>query len=194
MASGPSKQELEMYWNNSRQYFDELAKHYQETDPQYYKQFILPFYNNPFQNTYTAQNKRSGSKSALMFVVIGFVVVMGVGAAVLFFLLSDSSTEFIEEQTKKIEESVSGKDIKEFETIGKDSAKNKDQKETLAEEEEDSEGLSSEDHFIVGSKKIAEKDYDKAEYHLKKVKKGTQYYEQSQQLLKNMKYLRKFAK
>lgn len=194
MASGPSKQELEMYWNNSRQYFDELAKHYQETDPQYYKQNILPFYNNPFQNTYSAQNKTSGSKAAALFVVIGLVAVLGVGAAVVFFLLRDSSTEFIEKQTQKIEESISGKDVKEFETIEKDPKENiKDPKETVIDEE-DSDGLDSEDHFIIGSKKISEKDYDKAEYHFKKVKKGTQYYEQSQQLLKNMKYLRKYAK
>jgi hypothetical protein len=194
MASGPSKQELEMYWNNSRQYFDELAKHYQETDPEYYKKHILPFYNNPFQNTYSAQNKTSGSRAAVMFVLITFIGVMGIGAAAAFFMLRDSSTEFIEEQTKKVEESIIGKDLKEFETIEKDSKENtKDSKETVIDEE-DSEGLNSDDHFIVGSKKIAEKDYDKAEYHLKKVKKGTQYYEQSQQLLKNMKYLRRFAK
>lgn len=194
MASGPSKKELEMYWNNSRQYFDELAKHYQETDPQYYKQNILPFYNNPFQNTYSAQNKRSGSKTAALFVAIAVLVIIGVGAAGLFFVLRDSSTEFIEEQTKKVEESITGKDSKEFETIEKDPKSNtRDSKETVVDEEDD-EGMGSEDHFIVGSKKIAEKDYDKAEYHLKKVKKGTQYYEQSQELLKNMKYLRRFAK
>jgi len=194
MASGPSKQELEMYWNNSRQYFDELAKHYQETDPEYYKKHILPFYNNPFQNTYTAQNKRSGSKAAVLFVVIAVFAILGIGAAGLFFVLSDSSSDFIEEQTKKVEESIIGKDSKEFETIEKEPEGNtKDSKETVVDEE-DSDGLSSDDHFIVGSKKIAEKDYDKAEYHLKKVKKGTQYYEQSQELLKNMKYLRRFAK
>jgi hypothetical protein len=201
MASGPSKQELEMYWNNSRQYFDELAKHYQETDPEYYRTNILPFYNNPFQNTYSTQNKKSGNKAAALFAVMGIVAILGVGAAVLFFVLRDSSTEFIEKQTQKIEESIIGKDLKEFETIEKDSKENtkdskentKDSKETVTDEE-DSEGLNSDDHFIIGSKKISEKDYDKAEYHFKKVKKGTQYYEQSQQLLKNMKYLRKYAK
>jgi len=194
MASGPSKQELEMYWNNSRQYFDELAKHYQETDPEYYKKHILPFYNNPFQSTNTVQNKRSGSRAAVLFVAIAMFAVIGVGAAVMFFVLSESSTDFVEEQTKKVEESIIGEDLKEFETIKKDPKDNSKEQEENNIDQEDEEGLSSEDHFIVGSKKIAEKDYDKAEYHLKKVKKGTQYYEQSQELLKNMKYLRRFAK
>ena len=61
-------------------------------------------------------------------------------------------------------------------------------------DKDDNSSLSSDDHFIIGSKKIGEKDYDKAEYHLKQVKPGTQYYEQSKQLLESLKFLRKYDK
>ena len=47
---------------------------------------------------------------------------------------------------------------------------------------------------MIGSKKIGDKDYDKAEYHLKQVKPGSTYYEQSKQLLESIKYLRKYDK
>ena len=50
------------------------------------------------------------------------------------------------------------------------------------------------DDFILGSKYISEKDYDKAEEHLKKIKPGSKNYEQAQQLLESIKYLRKYDK
>jgi hypothetical protein len=42
-----TKEELEEYYKNSRQYFDNLAKYYLEMDKDYYNEFIAPIYNNP---------------------------------------------------------------------------------------------------------------------------------------------------
>jgi hypothetical protein len=62
MPSGPSKQELEMYWKDSRQYFDELARYYKESDKAYYDEYIAPFYSNLIQ--FQKQEKRRRHKAA----------------------------------------------------------------------------------------------------------------------------------
>ena len=52
-----TKEELEEYYRNSRQYFDNLAKYYIEMDKKYYDEFIVPIYNRPpipnIESTYT---------------------------------------------------------------------------------------------------------------------------------------------
>ncbi len=179
MAGGPSKQELEMYWQNSRQYFDELAKHYQQADPQYYKEFIQPFYNNPFRTS--ASSTGSKGNPAAKFILVAVLLMLIVAGAGVFFLLVKSDSIMPEFEKKTEDVKGTERPTKEIEKV----------KPTDPEENDD---MTSEDHFIIGSKKIGEKDYDNAEYHLKKVKKGDKYYEQSQQLLESMKFLRKYNK
>src|SRR5688572_18103773 len=114
MAAGPSKEELEMYWQNSRQYFDELARHYQQADPAYYKEFIQPFYSNPFRSQggsqpqsfsdciYTSPRKKSsGSRIAALGAM---AVLAAVGAAV--YLIMGSTEERTYKEPKNIRQEV----------------------------------------------------------------------------------------
>lgn len=187
MAGGPSKEELQMYWQNSRQYFDELANHYRQADPEYYRTNIQPFYDNPFANVQS--NRRSGGGIKLVFVAVAFLVLIAAGAGV-FFMVFQSDIKTETDKLEKRLESVDEPEVKEK----KEKTEKPGKELTVPEEEEDTDGMTSDDHFIVGSKKIADKDYDKAEYHLKKVKPGSQYYRQSKELLKNMELLRKYDK
>jgi tetratricopeptide (TPR) repeat protein len=82
---GPSKEELENYFRNSRQYFDELAKYYQESDREYYDKNIAPFYNNPF--------RRSGSGGGKIAVFAGMLLVFIAGLAVFLMVGSESKKE-----------------------------------------------------------------------------------------------------
>jgi|SRR4030095_3862158 len=187
MPSGPSKQELEMYWRDSRQYFDELARYYKDSDKAYYDEYIAPFYNNSIYSVTGSSGKKGGGMKLLVVLVIFFFLIAGAGA-VFFFVISEYSSKDIDPLFKE----------KKTEAVNKEETATNNKEEPVTKENEkepgDDSSLSSDDHFIIGSKKIGEKDYDKAEYHLKQVKPGTQYYEQAKQLLENMKYLRKYNK
>ena len=186
MTGGPSKQELEMYWQNSRQYFDELARHYQTADPEYYREFIKPFYDNPFRSAGTGQSGKSSGGGKVIIVAVFFLVFIGVLAAGIFFFMSSSDSV-----TKKVEE-ITG----EYEVVEEPPVKEKDttNDETVPEEELPEGELSGEDNYIIGAKYIAEKKYDKAAWHLKQIKKGDKRYKEAQQLLESIKYLKKFNK
>jgi hypothetical protein len=70
MSSGPSREELLNYWKTSRAYFDELARHYKTSDPDYYKSHIEPFYTNPL---YSAGNKSSGFSNRIIITIIIYI-------------------------------------------------------------------------------------------------------------------------
>lgn len=185
MSNGPSKEDLELYWNNSRQYFDELAKHYQQADPEYYRKFIKPYYDNPFRSSgsqYQGTRRSGGGAKIMVLAVFMFLVIGGAGAA-LFFITSGS--EHVEKKIdEKINEMVSSPD------------KDKKSIETVEEpvKEEDPEGLSDEDKYILGAKLIAEKKYDKAVFYLKQIPPGSKRYKEAQQLIESVKYLKKYGK
>jgi hypothetical protein len=103
MPSGPSKEELEMYWKSSRQYFDELANYYKTSDPDYYNQFIAPYYSNPLYAIST--KKRSGTPLITVIVSIA-VLFIGLIAAGVFFLLSVEKEPEINYEPQKIEKKV----------------------------------------------------------------------------------------
>lgn len=191
MAGGPSKQDLEMYWQNSRQYFDELARHYQTADPEYYREFIKPFYDNPFRSAGSGNTGRTGGGSKVIVIAVFFLVLIGALSAGLFFILGSSETV-----KEKVEEITSDKDVTEQKTTKE---KKITREETgITEEspvtEENPEELSGEDNYIIGAKYIAEKKYDKAAWHLKQIKKGDKRYKEAQQLLESIKYLKKYSK
>lgn len=96
MSNGPSKEDLELYWQNSRQYFDELARHYQQADPEYYRKNIKPFYDNPFRSSGSGSSSKSGSKIIVVAVLMFLLIA---GAAGIFFFLS-----FPESTPKKTDE------------------------------------------------------------------------------------------
>ena len=186
MPSGPSKEQLEIYWKSSRQYFDELAKHYQTADPEYYRDYILPFYNNPF---HASPNKR-GSGGVKIFAVMALLAVLGVGAAA-FFVLLRTDTDEPKIKERRVE---STDDVKEKSKENSKSTDTEEKEDKTPSNEKDSDGFTPEDHFIIGSKAIADKDYDKAEKHFRRIKPGQKHYKEAQQLLENMDILRKFDK
>ncbi len=182
MATGPSKQELEMYWQNSRQYFDELAKYYQTSDPDYYREYIKPFYDNPFSSTYSGNNQSSGSSGKVIFVAVFLFIFIGLLSVGVFFFISK----------EKVEEITVNKKVTEKPSNGEDNKNNSVNENAPAEE--DASELSGEDNYIIGAKYIGEKKYDKAEYHLKIINRGDKRYKEAQQLLESIKYLKKYDK
>lgn len=170
MSSGPSKQELEMYWQNSRQYFDELAKHYQQADPKYYKEYIAPFYNNPFRSGSSAGNKQNGG--GIKFVVImALVAFMGIAIAAVLFLVTNSPD--VTPVNEKTEQSPVT-DSKQLEKI-----------EPVEEVTEKS------IHFRRGEQMYNEKKYKLAEKFLKMVPETDKDYDNAQKLLKEIEKLKK---
>jgi hypothetical protein len=196
MATGPSKEDLETYWQSSRQYFDELARHYQTADPEYYKEFIKPYYDNPFRSISSGQTAKSGSSGGKIMVIAVFLLVLiGAASAGLFFIMGSS-----ESVKEKVEELTSDKDITEQKTTKEKKITREESgvtEEPPGNEEttgENTEELSGEDNYIIGAKYIAEKKYDKAAWHLKQIKKGDKRYNEAQQLLESIKYLKKYSK
>jgi len=192
MSTGPSKQELEMYWKNSRQYFDELAKHYQSADPEYYRLNIKPFYDNPFSSTYNAsgQSRSNGGGAKFVLVAIAFAVLAIVGAGAFFFISQgDSVSKRIEEITSPSEQ-VPQRELKSPEPTNENSTNPVEPEDETTGTEE----LSDDDIFILGAKHISEKKYDKAVYELQKIKPGSKKYKEAQQLIESVKYLKKFDK
>ncbi len=168
-TSGPSKEELQGYWNSSRAYFDELAQHYKKTDPEYYNKFIAPFYSSPFSSV-SSQKTTSRAARSILVSVFGFIAILVAGIAVFFMQSSDSLDE-------KLEKVIEPADTRETKPIDKDN------------------GTKFFDNdFITGSKYLAEKDYDKAEEHLKKVKPESPNYKEAQQLLESIELLKKYDK
>jgi hypothetical protein len=174
MPSGPSKEELETYWKTSRQYFDELARYYKTADPDYYNKYILPFYSSPFGSA--ASGKSGGGALRSVFVAGLGVVVLAVAGVAFFFI---STQEPDKTDTKKTEKRI-------------ESLEDENVKENTKSTDGDMKDVFPGDDFLLGSKYLAEKDYDKAEEHLKKIKPGDKDYKQAQQLLESIKYLRKY--
>jgi hypothetical protein len=189
MANGPSKQDLELYWQNSRQYFDELAKHYQTADPEYYREFIKPFYDNPFRSVSSGQSKTGGGGGKAVFVAVFLLMFIGLLSAGVFLFMGKSSSV-----KEKIEELAGDNEVTEKTYTKEKTVTGKENEPTEVSPEEDPSELSGEDNYIIGAKYIGEKKYDKAAWHLKQIKKGDKRYKEAQQLLESIKYLKKYDK
>jgi TolA-binding protein len=85
MTTGPSKEELQDYWANNRQYFDELAKYYLQADREYYSKYIAPFYSNPFK---PSSSSKGGGTAKLLVVFIAMIGVIAAGAAAFLVLMT----------------------------------------------------------------------------------------------------------
>jgi ATP-dependent Zn protease len=86
---GPSKEELKNYFENNRQYFDELAKYYRESDPVYYKENIAPFYNGLL---ITSGSKKS-AKGCLAVAMSIAILIIGLAAGLVFFILQQEESD-----------------------------------------------------------------------------------------------------
>lgn len=91
MQSGPSKEELSNYFKNSRQYFNELAQHYKENDPAYYKEFIEPFYRNPFYSGSSTAQKGCGLR--IVFLSFSVLLIAGIALVVYFLIQTNQDTD-----------------------------------------------------------------------------------------------------
>lgn len=165
--SGPSREELENYFKNSRPYFDELAKHYYETDRGYYNKYIAPFYG-PFAGLVPSR-KSAGPR---IIALLALIMVAVAGAAVAFFLALESERETLDEQ-KKMEEV---RDRPEEKTEKKSSAK-----------DTSSARLKSMSDYEKGIEYYESGDYENAERFLKKVPVTDENYGDAQQKIVEMK-------
>ncbi len=167
---GPSKEELDNYWKNSRQYFDELAKTYKESDPEYYNKFIAPYYSNPFASVSSSQSSGKGKPVVVvLFVAMFFFLVIGAGAFLIFYFIGDEQNN--NEVTKKDTTFVSHRSDTTITNID--------------ELDQD---------YFKGLKYLSQKDYDKAEEHLRKVDKNDKNYKSAQQVLKSIQFLKQSGK
>jgi len=82
----PSREELENYFKNNRKYFDELAKNYKITDPDYYKKNIEPFYSG-----FGDLQKGRNTKPNRLFAITGLAMVMALGIFFLIFSMKQKS-------------------------------------------------------------------------------------------------------
>lgn len=180
MASGPSKEELEMYWQNSRQYFDELAKHYQQADPKYYKEFILPFYNNPFRSKggsqsqsfsegiYNTGQSPAGKKNGPPAIALlgAVVAIAGVGAVMYFVMGESQDKRSVKKDPVVIEKPVVA-----------------DTTSTVKQPEVDE---PVDPDFAIGKKLYLNKRYEQAENRLKRIKTDSPNYKEAQELLEEI--------
>ncbi|MFA5404210.1 MAG: hypothetical protein WC358_04690 [Ignavibacteria bacterium] len=84
---GPTKEELANYFKNNRKYFDELAHHYKQTDPEYYNKYIASFYRTPY---ISAGGKRTAKPVIAILAASLSVFIMGI---VLFFMVNQKSLD-----------------------------------------------------------------------------------------------------
>ncbi|RPI13997.1 MAG: hypothetical protein EHM58_17375 [Ignavibacteriae bacterium] len=162
--TGPSKEELENYFRNSRQYFDELAKYYQQSDPEYYNEFIAPFYNNPFR---MASAGRSGS-AARGIVLIGIMIALIAAGAAAFFIVSETETDSDEPVTKKTERVISKRDNASVDTTS----------------------IEHGDIYEKAMNYYYEKDYENAEKYFKLVPRSNKNYPDAVRKLKRIKEMK----
>ena len=155
-SDGPSKEELDYYFKNSRKYFDELANYYMNADPEYYKKFIAPYYSSFVS---VSSSGKPGSARALVSVIAAGVVALGI-AGVAFFLVQSSDNSGDEPEIKKIEKTSTKK--KEPAIVPADT--------TSAIENEKSD-------YEKGVQYFNEKNFSRAEQYLKRVPKDDENYE-----------------
>ncbi len=168
--SGPSREELENYFKNSRPYFDELAKHYYETDRQYYNKYIAPFYG-PFAGI--APGKKGAG--ARITVLVASILVAVIGAGVAFFVAMETGSD--EPGRKREIEDVREKPKKssDKESIIKDTVSSK---------------LKELSDYERGVEYYESEDYDNAERYLKRVPVSDENYGDAQQKLIEIKVLK----
>ena len=161
MQSGPSKEELKEYWKNSRQYFDELAKTYLQSDPEYYEEYIAPFYRSPLYGM--GGGKRRGGSLA----VVSAIFFLAIGAGAAFFIF----------QNQREKDSNSG--TEKTEPVKKSNAVN------------DTAETSGKFDYEKGLKYFDDGDYDNAEKYLRKVKGTDENYSDARKKLNEIKMIKK---
>jgi len=170
-ADGPSKKELEYYFKNSRKYFDELAKHFYETDRDYYDKYIAPFYS-PFGSMTPGSKPRN--KAALSLVIAGLLVILALGLSI--FLILEKPDDIDVTPGKKTEEPE--------ENVRRNSEK---QEKPSGDKENN---VNKQSDYEKGLEFYRQKDYDAAERYFNKVTEDDDNYDDAQKRLEKIKKLR----
>ena len=164
---GPSKEELQRYWNSNREHFENLAKYYKEKDPKYYNDFIAPFYKGP---GVIVPRPKKGTSSVLPVIIIALVIAIIGGAGAVFYFLWNSASDFSENIVRE---------IKTTDTA----PKNKTNVNELMESD-----------YMKGLMFMSDKEYDSAEFYLKRIPESDKNYKDARQVLESIKYLRIYDK
>jgi hypothetical protein len=91
VSGKPSREQLEEHYKTSRKYFDDMAEHYKETDPDYYHSTIAPIIRK-HRYSNAAGYDETTAKRSMALTVVAVLVLVGVAMGV-FFILSTSSEE-----------------------------------------------------------------------------------------------------
>jgi hypothetical protein len=170
-ADGPSKEQLEYYFKNSRAYFDELAKQFYETDREYYNKYIAPFYSGPFSGAPLAGS--TSQRKPAFFVVVGALFTLLIGGLVLFINLEqfDDSGNEQKKQVEDTQEKARSKPDERFRSP-------------------DSKTETESSNYEKGLKFFKQKNYDSAERYFNRVTKDDDNYDDAQNKLEEIKKLR----
>lgn len=169
----PSKEQLQKYFKENRRYFDDLAKHYKESDREYYDSHIAPLY---YGKTFAAVKGRGCGAS--VFIILAAILVLGVGVAVFFLVGVEQQPESIEYKIEKpAEENTPG--VPEDGT-GKTKEK---------VDPPDSPAFGSD--YDDGMYYFEKQQYKKAEEHFKKVKEDDPNYYMALMMLQALRDLKK---
>jgi hypothetical protein len=167
----PSKEQLESYFKMSRQYFDQIAKQYAETDKEYYNKMIAPFYGGFSGLTRPAGVTSSVSSAGVkIFAALGFMIAI-MGVAVVIFVVGENrfGSGSDPDETETISQSVTSETTYTYsdtKTLTKD---------PKSKTEENDGGMS---HYELGEKYFTEQEWDKAEEHYKQVQPGDRHYQE----------------
>ncbi len=174
-SDGPSKEELDYYYKNSRKYFDELANYYYNADREYYDKFIAPYYST-FATITSPRNSR-GSKPAVIVTLGAAIAALAVAGAVFFLVQTTRDTENEHnDKTEKVEKNAREND--EFEKINADTS---------------SANVKVQSDYIKGLKFFSQKDYDIAEKYFKKVRETDENYRDAQKKIEEIENIKKDA-
>ncbi len=174
-GTGPTKEELRDYWANNRQYFDELAKYYLESDREYYNKFIAPFYTSPFGAASPAKSGSAGAR--ILILLIAVFVVIGAGAVAFFVAIKSGPDPGDDEKVispKVIQDTLKTPEIK---------IKNTDDTTPVAVK-------TNSPYYDKAMKYYHDKDYDAAEQYFNMIDKNDKNYMNAKKKLFEIKMIR----
>lgn len=171
---GPSKEELENYFKNNRKYFDELARNYKITDPDYYNKNIAPFYRYTYNS---AGNKKPSKRPVIL--MAGLALALSAGISMLVFFVQNKSERkpvITAEQIEELAELSSQSKIDTTVINNVTSQKMLDSMDSVRVKAEFNQGRFL---FKIGK-------YEEAKEYLKKISKSFPEYEQVEYMLKEI--------
>jgi hypothetical protein len=179
---GPTKEELEKYFKNNRKYFDELAKNYKITDPDYYNKNIAPFYGYTFDS---AGNKKPSPRRLV--IMAGLAIAVSFGISLLVFFIQDKSERKPIITAEQVEELAEESSHSKIDTGIVNNITSQKLLDTMEKAKDNA-------NFNHGKFLFKVKKYEEAEEYLKKVPKSHPEYEQVEYMLKEIKKYKKEKK